>query len=82
MKILINIKSKFIIMLNNKNKDFLGKFFFVLGIIFLFYLLISPLNHLIRQIDEYFTRTVLLLPVNDIITVTGTDVHPPLYGFY
>ena len=79
MKILINIKSKFIIMLNNKNKDFLGKFFFVLGIIFLFYLLISPLNHLICQIDEYFTRTVLLLPVNDIITVTGTDVHPPLY---
>ncbi len=66
-------------MLNNKNKDFLGKFFFILSIIFLIYLLISPLNHLICQIDEYFTRTVLLLPVKDIITVTSTDVHPPLY---
>ena len=66
-------------MLNNKNKDFLGKFFFVLSIIFLLYLFISPLNHLICQIDEYFTRNVLLLPVNDIITVTATDVHPPLY---
>lgn len=66
-------------MLSNKNKDFLGVFFFALSIIFLFYLFITPLNHLVCQIDEFFTRTVLLLPVNDIITVTSTDVHPPLY---
>ena len=63
----------------NINKDILGKFFFTLSIIFLIYLLITPLNHLICQIDEYFMDTVLMLPLPDIITVTATDVHPPLY---
>ncbi|WP_407432415.1 hypothetical protein [Methanobrevibacter sp.] len=60
-------------------KEILGKTFFTLSIIFLIYLLITPLNHLICQIDEYFTLTITNLPVQDIITVTAGDVHPPLY---
>ncbi len=39
----------------------------------------NPIKPLMCQIDEYFTRTVLLLPLSDIITVTAHDVHPPLF---
>ena len=60
-------------------KDILGKIFFTLSILFLVYTLITPLNHLVCQIDEYFTMTITGLPVTDIITVTAGDVHPPLY---
>ena len=62
-----------------RNKDILGKVFFALSILFLIYLLVTPLNHLMCQIDEYFTRTVLLLPLKDIITITANDVHPLLF---
>ena len=64
---------------NSQIKDILGKLFFALSIIFLIYLLVTPLNHLICQIDEYFTRTVLLLPLSDIMTIIVNDVHPPLF---
>lgn len=53
--------------------------FFALSIITLCYMFISPLNHLIVHIDEYFTLTLLNMPVSDIITITAGDVHPPLY---
>ena len=72
-------QTKNTIMADFMNKDNLGKLFFALSIIFLVYLLVTPLNHLMCQIDEYFTRTVLLLPLSDIITVTAHDVHPPLF---
>ena len=62
-----------------EKKDILGKIFFTLSILFLVYTLITPLNHLVCQIDEYFTMTITNLPVWDIITVTAGDVHPPLY---
>lgn len=60
-------------------KDIVGITFFALSIITLCYMLISPLNHLIVHIDEYFTLTLINMPVNDIITITAGDVHPPLY---
>ena len=53
--------------------------FFALSILTLCYMFISPLNHLIVHIDEYFTLTLINMPVNDIITITAGDVHPPLY---
>ena len=62
-------------------KDILGKTFFTLSVLFLAYTLVTPLNHRVCQIDEYFTMTVTNLPVQDIITVTAGDVHPPLYYF-
>lgn len=63
----------------NKNKEIIGKFFFALSMIFLAYLFLTPLNHLICSIDEFFTMTVIGFPVTDILTVTANDVHPPLF---
>ena len=64
-----------------KNKELIGKIFFALSIMFLAYLFFNPLNNLVCQIDEYFTMTVTMLPVSDIITVNIWDVHPPFYYF-
>lgn len=64
---------------DNKRKDIIGITFFALSILTLCYMFISPLNHLIVHIDEYFTLTLINMPVNDIITITAGDVHPPLY---
>ena len=66
-------------MKHHTRKDIAGMAFFALGIITLCYMFISPLNHLIVHIDEYFTLTLLNMPVSDIITITAGDVHPPLY---
>ena len=60
-------------------KDIIGIIFFGLSILTLFYMFLSPLNHLIVHFDEYFTLTLLNMPVGDMITVTAGDVHPPLY---
>ena len=65
--------------MENKNRDLIGKIFFAFSIIFVAYLFITPLNHIICQIDEFFMMTVLGLPLTDIITVTANDVHPPLF---
>lgn len=64
---------------NYNRKDLVGVIFFALGILTLLYMFISPLNHLIVHIDEYFTLTLLNMPIGDIITITAGDVHPPLY---
>lgn len=66
-------------MFNNKNKDIFGIIFFVLSALVLAYMFITPLNHLICHIDEYFTLSVSTLPISDIITVNTWDVHPPLH---
>lgn len=63
----------------NKNKDIFGIIFFTLSIIMLGYMFITPLNHLIVHMDEYFTISVATLPISDIITVNTWDVHPPLH---
>ena len=44
---------------NRKNKDIIGKFFFALSVIILIYMLVTPLNHLILHVDEYFTLTLI-----------------------
>lgn len=64
---------------NYNKKDIIGIIFFAMSIITLGYMFLSPLNHLIVHIDEYFTLTLLNMPVGDIITITAGDVHPPLY---
>lgn len=62
-----------------KIKDILGITFFALGIICLIYMFLTPLNHVIMHMDEYFTLTLTTLPLSDIITITSSDVHPPVY---
>lgn len=65
--------------LNRKNKDLIGKVFFALSFIIFIYMLVTPLNHLILHVDEYFTLTLIDFNVADIINITANDVHPPLY---
>ena len=63
----------------NKNKDIFGMIFFALSILVLAYMFICPLTQVISHIDEYFTISVVQLPIREIITVNSWDVHPPLY---
>ena len=62
-----------------KNKDTIGIIFFALSILVLAYMFISPFTQLITHIDEYFTISVVQLPLNEIMTVNTWDVHPPLH---
>ena len=64
---------------NSKNKDMIGKVFFALSFIIFIYMLVTPINHLILHVDEYFTLTLINFNVSDIISITAADVHPPLY---
>ncbi len=64
---------------DRKNKDIVGKFFFALSFIILVYMLITPLDHLILHVDEYFTLTLINFDVGEMISLTAADVHPPLY---
>lgn len=64
---------------NYNRKDLMGIALFALGILTLCFMFLSPLTHLIVHIDEYFTLTLLNMPVGDMITITAGDVHPPLY---
>lgn len=65
--------------MNSNVKDNIGKILFVIGILFLGYMLISPLNSLFIHVDEYFTNGVMYFSITDMIAVTANDVHPPLY---
>ena len=49
---------------NSKNKDIIGKFFFTLSFIILIYMLVTPLDHLILHVDEYFTLTLINFDVS------------------
>ena len=65
--------------INSKNKDIIGKVFFALSFIIFIYMLVTPINHLILHIDEYFTLTIVNFNVGELINTTAADVHPPLY---
>ena len=65
--------------IDDNKKDIFGIIFFALSILMLGYMFITPLNHLIVHMDEYFTISVATLPISDIITVNTWDVHPPLH---
>lgn len=60
-------------------KDNIGKCFLITSILLFVYLIFSPLTGVITNIDEYFTITVLKFPIGDVIQLTASDVHPPLY---
>lgn len=60
-------------------KTIFGMALFALSILMLIYMLINPLNQLIFNVEEYFTLTLVNFPIADIITMTGSDINPPLY---
>lgn len=43
------------------------------------YMFLTPLNHYIMHMDEYFTMSITTLPLGDIVNVASWYVHPPLY---
>ncbi|WP_407453379.1 hypothetical protein [Methanobrevibacter sp.] len=45
----------------------------------LVYMIINPLNHIIFNIDEYFTLTVINFPTSDLLHIISGYVHPPMY---
>ena len=61
------------------NKNFIGKFFFILSVLILVYLFIIPANHLVIHIDEHFTLGLIQLPFADAWKLIISEVHPPLY---
>ena len=65
--------------MNINVKDNIGKILFIVSILFLGYVILSPLNHLFIHVDEYFTNGVMYFSIGDMIAVTANDVHPPLY---
>ena len=65
--------------INSKNKDIIGKVFFALSFIIFIYMLVTPLDHLILHVDEYFTLTIVNFNVGELIHTTAADVHPPVY---
>lgn len=67
------------ILINKNYKDILGKLLLVLSCIFFIYMILSPFNNLVFQMDENFTIFLLKFPLIDMIHMTGADVHPPLY---
>lgn len=60
-------------------KSIFGMVLFALSILMLIYMLISPLNQLVVNVEEYFTLTLVNFPIADIISMSGSDVNPPLY---
>ena len=65
--------------INNSKRDIIGMILFALSIITLGYMFLTPLNHVIIHIDEYFSMSLTTLPIWDIVNITSWDVHPPLY---
>lgn len=72
-------------MIAENKKRIIGKIFFISTILILIYYLyvlfcdFSTLNGAFIHIDEYFTLGFIRFPVNELITITANDVHPPLY---
>lgn len=64
---------------NNNQKNLFGQIFLILSILILAYMLITPLNHIITNIGEYFTLTITNFPLSDILTITKGEFNPPLY---
>ena len=64
---------------NSDKKELLGKILFGISILFLVYMVFTPLNQYLIHTDEYFTVALIRLPLLDGISLTSADVHPPLY---
>lgn len=64
---------------NSDKKELLGKILFGISILFLLYMVFTPLNQYLIHTDEYFTVALIRLPLLDGISLTSADVHPPLY---
>ena len=64
---------------NKEHNDIIGTIFLALSIVMLGFMLVSPFNHMIIHIDEYFTISVLNFPITELAYVISHDVHPPFH---
>jgi len=60
-------------------KDIIGVVLFIIAILSIISMLILPTNTFLTNIDEYFTLSLIKLPLMDGLKLTIEDVHPPLY---
>ncbi len=67
--------------MNIINRDYVGKIFFAIGVITCLYMFMSPASWSILHVDEYWTYSLVNLPIKEAIVVIVNDVHPPLHYF-
>ena len=60
-------------------RDLIGKILFVLSIIGFIYMFITPIANILIHVDEYWTLSLINLPLIEGMKVAINDVHPPLY---
>ena len=60
-----------------ENRENVGKVFFIIGILMLLYMILSPLTKVFIHPDEFFTLGMIKFPFLDILTATAVDTHPP-----
>ena len=63
----------------NNYTEYLGKFLFIVSFAILGLMIFLFIQKPFLHIDEWFTRGLLNIPLLDLIHVTASDVHPPLY---
>lgn len=64
---------------NRYDEDFVGKILFLLSIVILGLMNVVLFIKPFMETDEWFTKGLVQLPASQVVTITGIDVHPPLY---
>ena len=62
-----------------EKRDILGMVLIGVSILILIYMFLSPLTNIIINVDEYWTYSLVNLPIMEGMIVAIHDVHPPLY---
>ena len=65
--------------MNIINRDYVGKIFFAIGVVMCLYMFMSPASWSILHVDEYWTYSLVNLPLKEAMVVIVNDVHPPLH---
>lgn len=61
------------------NRDNAGKIFFAIGVVICLLMFISKASWSILHVDEYWTYSLVNLPLKEAMVVIVNDVHPPLH---
>ena len=62
-------------------KEYLGKAFFIIAILVLFFMITSKLTNVFFFPDDFFTFGMIKYSFSDILTATAVDTHPPGHYF-
>ena len=64
-------------MIKDGKRILFGKICFVISVLFLIYMVFSPLNNFVINGDEYFSLSVVCFPFWEAMKVAAADFHPP-----